>query len=314
MKNAAALSPYSHEVYSCPLFRVGRFRCRPHDPLWARENFIGASAHLVFARVPVEITQSGSSPAIASPNHMMLYDGGQTYRRRSICDGGDDSDWIEFSGDAFRDVAQASDIGVSGRSARFSFRGQLPLSAVGHWCVRQIMSGARAASTCPELLLQESVFALLNGVVAIQCNQRDRSNSSTRLRTQREHRELAHAAQELLARDASTCLSVVALAKALHVSAFHLCRVFRANVGMSLHEYVVQLRLRQALDLVLESSIDLTQIAYSAGFSSSAHFSSSFRNTFGISPSAARSCGHDLLQTSKILKAGQTGPSLSFSK
>lgn len=312
MKRDTAISPYSHEVYSCSLFRVGRFQCQPHESLWARENYIGDSAHLVFARVPVEITQAGAAPAIATPNHIMLYDGGQTYRRRPICERGDDSDWIEFSDGVFREAICAADVAAAERPSRFPRCGQMPLTAIGHWCVRQIMSAARAASACPEMLLQESVFSLLHGVIGSSCRQQRCSKAVARLRTQREHRELAHAAQECIARDPSANLSVASIARNLQVSAFHLCRVFRTQVRMSLHEYVVQLRLRQALTQVLDSNSDLTRIAYSAGFSSSAHFSSSFRQAFGVPPSAARSARHDLAQTSKILKARQRGLFLSL--
>ncbi|MBX3501482.1 MAG: helix-turn-helix transcriptional regulator [Alphaproteobacteria bacterium] len=82
--------------------------------------------------------------------------------------------------------------------------------------------------------------------------------------------------------------SVNGLAQIAHLSPFHLCHVFRAMVGTSLHDYVQHERLAWALDALLDGGDDLTSIALDAGFSSHSHFTQRFRRFFGCTPTSLR--------------------------
>jgi AraC-like DNA-binding protein len=82
--------------------------------------------------------------------------------------------------------------------------------------------------------------------------------------------------------------SVAKLASVAHLSPFHLCHIFRQTVGTSIYDYVLQERLAQTLDAVLDSSDDLTAIALDAGFTSHSHFTAHFRKFFGCTPTALR--------------------------
>lgn len=72
------------------------------------------------------------------------------------------------------------------------------------------------------------------------------------------------------------------------VSPLHLARIFRAEVGTSVYEYVTLTRLAIALERVVEDDADLTTIALDAGFSSHSHFTARFRARFGSTPSEMR--------------------------
>ncbi|MEZ5822468.1 MAG: AraC family transcriptional regulator [Xanthobacteraceae bacterium] len=82
--------------------------------------------------------------------------------------------------------------------------------------------------------------------------------------------------------------NVARLAKLANLSPFHLCHVFRQMAGTSIYDYVLQERLAQALDAVLDGDDDLTTIALDAGFSSHSHFTARFRSFFGCTPAALR--------------------------
>lgn len=99
--------------------------------------------------------------------------------------------------------------------------------------------------------------------------------------------DVATAARELLARRATEPLTLEAIARAVGVSSFHLCRAFREVTGVTLHQYRDVLRLTQALEWI-DAGADLSAIALEAGYSSHSHFTSAFRRTFGVTPSAAR--------------------------
>jgi AraC-like DNA-binding protein len=77
-------------------------------------------------------------------------------------------------------------------------------------------------------------------------------------------------------------------ARTLHTSEFHLARVFRNGTGFSLFGYRRHLRLRVALDLLADPGVELTAVAHTLGFATHSHFTDSFRQTFGVTPSALR--------------------------
>lgn len=77
-------------------------------------------------------------------------------------------------------------------------------------------------------------------------------------------------------------LARVARAAGLSKSAFS--KLFRSVVGMPLRRYVLWRRLYVAARAIGDGA-DATTAAYRAGFSDSAHFSRTMKETFGVSPS-----------------------------
>lgn len=105
-------------------------------------------------------------------------------------------------------------------------------------------------------------------------------------RAQRDHHRLAEEAKALLTERACCNDSLESLAHVLHISAFHLARVFRERTGFSLHAYRTHLRLRLALERLSGAGTDLGWMARELGFSSHAHFTGVFNSVFGEPPSA----------------------------
>jgi AraC-like DNA-binding protein len=98
--------------------------------------------------------------------------------------------------------------------------------------------------------------------------------------------ELVEACKDLLLTRLETPLSLSALAGELHVSPFHLTRVFRELTGRTLTQYLHDLRLRNAVERLGEAS--LARLAADLGYCSASHFSDRFRDTFGMTPSQLR--------------------------
>jgi AraC family transcriptional regulator len=77
------------------------------------------------------------------------------------------------------------------------------------------------------------------------------------------------------------------LARAAMLSPFHFHRVFQVLVGSTPADFVKRIRLEKALRLMSHTrSKSLTAIALECGFSSSSDFSRSFRQRYGVAPSA----------------------------
>jgi AraC family transcriptional regulator len=83
-------------------------------------------------------------------------------------------------------------------------------------------------------------------------------------------------------------LSTAELAALVRLSTNHLRRAFKASMGCSPHEYVIQCRIVRAMTLMLETGISLAQIAFECGLADQAHLCRLFRRRVGISPSAWR--------------------------
>lgn len=92
-----------------------------------------------------------------------------------------------------------------------------------------------------------------------------------------------------------SALDVTAIAKALGCSKRHLHTVFH-DEGKTVQRYIWDLRLAECLAELTGPANpvkSVTDIAFSWGFSSSAHFSRAFRKAYGQSPSAARAAAQD---------------------
>jgi AraC family transcriptional regulator len=68
----------------------------------------------------------------------------------------------------------------------------------------------------------------------------------------------------------------------------HFSRSFKLTFGEPPHAYVVKRRLEKACHLMVTSSVSLSEIALSAGFSDQAHLCKLFRQAFGQSPACWR--------------------------
>jgi AraC-like DNA-binding protein len=65
-------------------------------------------------------------------------------------------------------------------------------------------------------------------------------------------------------------------------------REFKATFSATPHQYIQQRRLARALELLRRTDASLTTVALETGFANHAHFSTVFRATFDITPSAYR--------------------------
>lgn len=103
------------------------------------------------------------------------------------------------------------------------------------------------------------------------------------------HRDLADRACALLAADPAATHRLHDVARTLGVSPFYLARIFHAQIGVSLHRYLLQIRLGLALEQIAAGERNLSTLAISLGFATHSHFSATFRRTFGTSPRTVRS-------------------------
>jgi AraC family transcriptional regulator len=83
-------------------------------------------------------------------------------------------------------------------------------------------------------------------------------------------------------------LSLQALANESGYSRVHFVRMFKAATGSSPHNYLLNLKLERARELLKNPSTSLIDIALDCGFSSHSHMSRLFHKSVGVTPSAYR--------------------------
>lgn len=83
-------------------------------------------------------------------------------------------------------------------------------------------------------------------------------------------------------------LNVEKLSSEVGVSRAHLHRKMKDLIGMTPSDYIRNIRLKRACELLRRPDIEVTQVAYKIGFTSQPHFSSHFKRYTGFSPSEYR--------------------------
>lgn len=281
----------STDVFKSSLLTIGRFRCPPGHRLWNAENRADGPPTVVFPRVPVRINQAGRRSVVADANCVMFYNSGQAYTRALLTNRGDECEYFSVSPGVLTAIAEEFDPSVGDRPlAPFRFPNG-PTDAVSYLRQRRLFQYVASIDSADKLLVQEEFFDILRGVFATAFRTRNSIAHSRSPATLRAHADAAETTKEVLGRFYHDRLLLEDIAESVHVSPYHLCRIFRTHTGYSLHAYIEHLRLRQALESLADRSIDLTTLAFDLGYSSHAHFTRAFRRLYGLTPSAARDHG-----------------------
>ena len=68
----------------------------------------------------------------------------------------------------------------------------------------------------------------------------------------------------------------------------HLCRIMKSEIGMTPKQFITDLRLQYAANLLTTSDFDILSISMRLGFSSLSHFITIFKKKYGCTPSKYR--------------------------
>ena len=79
------------------------------------------------------------------------------------------------------------------------------------------------------------------------------------------------------------------IARAVHVSTFYFCKMFKKTMGINFTDYVSRVRTEKAKSLLLNPNLRVSEIAYEVGFQSLTHFNRVFKKIMGESPTDYRS-------------------------
>lgn len=103
-------------------------------------------------------------------------------------------------------------------------------------------------------------------------------------RAQRAARDRVARAQDILRQRLAEPPTLDELAKTVGCSTFYLSRQFSQQTGMTIQQFIRQVRMERAAELLKTGQCNVTEAAMAVGYNSLSHFSSVFHETFGCCP------------------------------
>ena len=85
-----------------------------------------------------------------------------------------------------------------------------------------------------------------------------------------------------------SAINLADIAQATNRSSSHIARMFRIELGMPPHRYLINLRVEKARRLLEKTSMSIAEIAYECGFAHQEHLTRLFRRHCGTTPAAYR--------------------------
>lgn len=103
-------------------------------------------------------------------------------------------------------------------------------------------------------------------------------------RAQRMSRERVERAQVILRERLEQPPALDELGKLVGCSPFYLSRQFTREAGVTIQQFIRQVRMERAAELLRTGKCNVTEAAFAVGYSSLSHFSTTFHETYGCCP------------------------------
>jgi len=241
----------------------------------AAEEFATAT-ELVFPYRGVYMRHLGQDQAVAEANQVLFFNAAEGYRISHPVAGGDASLSLAISEALLHELApsallrEGAMLAFRRQRLRIDARTQVLMALLRHSLRENIAEPLEAESlalTLVQRALGPRTTHAASGSVGLQL--------------------LVDRAKLVLASDLARRWTLAEVAAEVRCSPVYLTQVFQQVEGQPLYRYQLRLRLARALDLLGQYD-DLTALSLDLGFSSHSHFSASFREVYGRSPSAFR--------------------------
>ncbi len=225
---------------------------------------------------------------VCDSNHVVLQNAADIFRTSHPGAIGDETIWITYRHDLVIDAVRRQNPAVDPKSPEPMPITVAPCTTGTFLLVRALFNEAVHGRDGDSSLVQTAARAVLNSVVDSAFAAKADQLNVSRATTARAHFEAAESAKAFLGENLSQRITIEQVARIVHTSPFHLCRLFRRRTGSPIHKYLNRLRLRGSIDQLEAHRSDLATLATSLGFASHSHFCDAFRREFGVPPSIMR--------------------------
>ena len=117
------------------------------------------------------------------------------------------------------------------------------------------------------------------------CVNPEQSRSTREARLSTRDREKIHEAVQVIAANMQDPPTIYQLARLIGLNTTKLKYGFRSELGITVFGYVHRLRMEQALALLRDTDMNVTEVSWEVGYSNPSAFSAAFKRDFGCSPS-----------------------------
>lgn len=132
-----------------------------------------------------------------------------------------------------------------------------------------------------ELALQKQVYKFLELLI------KSSSFDNQKILTKKMNPYVSQAL-EIIVKNAQNNISVASISEQLSINPSYLSRLFKADIGQSIKEYINEIRITTGNDLLASTDYSIQKISEMTGFSGVQAFSKAFKQARGISPSEYR--------------------------
>jgi AraC-like DNA-binding protein len=78
------------------------------------------------------------------------------------------------------------------------------------------------------------------------------------------------------------------LASLVNMAEGSLCRFFKMNMGITIFEYLNQIKTEFACKLLMDPDLNIMEVCFDSGFNNISHFNKQFKRNTGVPPSEYR--------------------------
>lgn len=267
-------------LFQSDLVKVGSFECPIDDPCFSTTESLDNDV-FVLPQNPLWIRRNAGEYRFAEPGAILMHRAGSMLERRCLGQIGERTFWFGVHPDAFVDALQRHELstqqmgGALITDPQFRYRLALFLKRL----LRQPLD---------RLTIEEEVLTLFFEICERRAEQQQKFQKST-LRTDIRQQRLVDKTRAYLDAHLSETIGLETVATEVGASLYHLCRVFRKQTGLTMHDYRTRQRLGLVIDRLVGGKRDkLANLALDFGFSSHSHLSRVFQKQLGVPPSALR--------------------------
>jgi AraC family transcriptional regulator len=252
-------------LFESEIANVRRVRCGAQRSEAGSEEYDRQSS-FIFPQRGVFLYHVGSQRSVADPNTAVIVRRDTPYRVAHPAEGGDECFVVRPSENILGATMRDACTGVEA----------IPLSSAQQRNVRLLFLALERAHDA--FAQDEIVLTLLREISDLQPR---RSEPLT-------NRKVVDEVRALFAAHPEKDVTLAQVGRRVHLSAYHLARLFQRTTGISMHQYRMQLRLGIAFDRMRAGWTDISALATELGFSHHSHFTAAFRKLYGITPSSLR--------------------------
>ncbi|WP_052427526.1 helix-turn-helix transcriptional regulator [Neobacillus niacini] len=82
------------------------------------------------------------------------------------------------------------------------------------------------------------------------------------------------------------------IAETFYISKFHLCRIFKKATGLTISQYINNIKIQNACNMLITTNLSILEVGTACGFNSSMYFCKIFKQAISVTPSEFRKNAH----------------------